>query len=29
MCLAQGAQRSDAAEAQTRGLLVSSQALNH
>ena len=29
MCLAQGPQRSDAGEAQTRGLSVSSQALYH
>ena len=29
MCLAQGPQRSDAGEAQTRSLLVSSQALYH
>ena len=29
MCLAQGPQHSDAGEAQTRGLLVSSQALYH
>ena len=29
MCLAQGPQRSDAGEARTRGLSVSSQALNH
>ena len=29
MCLAQGPQRSDADEARTRGLLVSSQALYH
>ena len=29
MCLAQGPQRSDASEAQTRGPLVSSQALYH
>ena len=29
MCLAQGPQRSDAGEARTRGLSVSSQALYH
>ena len=29
MCLAQGPQRSDASEARTRGLSVSSQALYH
>ena len=29
MCLAQGPQRSDAGEARTRGLSVSSQALNY
>ena len=29
MCLAQGPQRSDAGEAWTRGLLVSSQSLYH
>ena len=29
MCLAQGPQRSDTGEAQTRGLLISSQALYH
>ena len=29
MCLGQGPQRSDAGEARTRGLSVSSQALNH
>ena len=29
MCVAQGPQRSDADEAQTRGPLVSSQALSH
>ena len=29
MCLAQGPQRSDAGEAQTRGPLVSSQTLYH
>ena len=29
MCLAQGPQRSDAGEAQTRGASVSSQALYH
>ena len=29
MCLAQGPQRSDVVKARTRGLSVSSQALNH